>query len=116
LALLKNKKANKVARKRLKRASVLLSANKKEEFYVEISQVLWGYMSDKFHIPLAQLSMDTVAMRLKEKQLSDEAIQDFVATLDQCEYARFAPGDSSQLMHHLYDLSHQFITKIEKKS
>lgn len=116
LALLKNKKANKVARKRLKRAAVLLSTNKKEEFYVEISQVLWGYMSDKFHIPLAQLSMETVAMRLKEKQLTDEAIQDFVATLEQCEYARFAPGDSSQQMHHLYNLSHQFITKIEKKS
>lgn len=116
MAQVRNRRANKVARKRLKKAQKLLQNNEKEPFFVEISQVLWGYMSDKFHIPLSQLSMETVETKLKEKQLSDEAIQDFLTTLNQCEFARFAPGDSSTLMNEMYQLSLQFITKIEKKN
>ena len=116
LALHKNKRANRVAKKRLKRANKLLINKEKDAFYVEISQVLWGYMSDKFHIPLAQLSMDSVEERLKGKNIDEESIRDFLATLENCEYARFAPGDSSEMMHNLYNLSLQFITKIERKS
>ena len=112
---MRNRKADKVARKRLKTAEKLLGQNKKEEFYVEISRVLWGYMADKFKIPLAQLSMETVEAKLKEKNLSDESIRDFLDTLNQCEFARFAPGDSSQMMQDMYELSRQFITKIEKQ-
>ena len=113
---MKDRRANKVSRKRLKKAGKLLAENKKEEFYVEISRALWGYMSDKFHIPLAQLSMETVEMKLKEKNLSEESISDFIATLNQCEYARFAPGDSTALMKEMYEASLQFITRIEKKN
>lgn len=112
----RNRRANKVARKRLKTAGKLLGENKKEEFYVEISRVLWGYMSDKFKIPLAQLSMETVETKLKEKNLDQEAINDFLSTLNQCEFARFAPGDATEMMQNMYELSMQFITKIEKKN
>lgn len=115
VAQLRNRRANKVARKSLKKAKVLLATGKEEEFYVEISRALWGYMSDKFHIPLADLSMDTVRNRLCEKGVSEEDIEEFVNTLNECEFARFAPNSGHELMSHLYDLSLQFITKIEKK-
>jgi hypothetical protein len=113
--LLKDKRANKVAKKRLKRAGQLLKAGQKEEFYVEISQVLWGYMSDKFHIPLSQLSMDTVEEKLREKQVNEDDIKEFLETLNQCEFARFAPGDSSQMMSDMYQRAHDFMTKIERR-
>lgn len=115
VVLLKDKRANKVAKKRLKKAGQLLKAGQKEEFYVEISQVLWGYMSDKFHIPLSQLSMDTVEEKLKEKQVNEESVQEFLETLNQCEFARFAPGDSSQMMADMYQRAHDFMTKIERR-
>ena len=115
VALIRDRRANKVARKSLKKAKVLLAACKEEEFYVEISRALWGYMSDKFHIPLADLSMDTVRSRLGEKGVADEDIEEFVSTLNECEFARFAPNSGHELMNHLYDLSLEFITKIEKK-
>lgn len=115
VAHLRDRRANKVARKSLKKAKVLLAAGKEEEFYVEISRALWGYMSDKFHIPLADLSMDTVRSRLGEKGVADEDIEEFVSTLNECEFARFAPNSGHELMNRLYDLSLQFITKIEKK-
>jgi hypothetical protein len=114
IAKLKNKRANRVARKRLKRAHKLLQENKKEEFYIEISQVLWGYISDKFQIPLSELSMESVNTKLKEKNLNEEAIKEFLTTLDTCEFARFSPEDSSQLMNDMYTQTLQFISKIEK--
>lgn len=115
VAQLRNKRANKVALKRLKKAKQLLSTNSEEEFYIEISRALWGYMSDKFHIPMADLSMDTVRNRLSEKGVSETDIEQFISTLDECEFARFAPGDSKELMSNLYNSSLQFITQIEKK-
>ena len=115
VTLMKDRRANKVARKRLKKAGQLLHAGQKEDFYVEISQVLWGYMSDKFHIPLSQLSMDTVEEKLKEKQVDEESVKEFLETLNQCEFARFAPGDSSQMMNEMYQRAHDFMTKIERR-
>lgn len=111
----KDRKANKVARKRLNKAQKLLHENKPEEFYIEISKALWGYMSDKLRIPLSQLSLDSVETKLREKKLDEEAIREFLDTLQQCEFARFAPGDSTQLMKEMYEKTLSFITKIEKK-
>ena len=116
IVMTKDKKAKKVAKKRLKKANLLLNESKKEAFYIEISKVLWGYLSDKFHIPLSQLSMESVEARLKEKNLNEEAIRDFLSTLHQCEFARFAPGDNSRLMKEMYDLTSAFIINIEKKN
>lgn len=115
IVMMRDKKAKKVAKKRLKKASILLNENKKEDFYIEISKVLWGYLSDKYHIPLSQLSMESVEARFKEKGLEKESVDEFLATLNQCEFARFAPGDSSQLMKEMYDLTSDFIIKIEQK-
>ena len=112
----KNRKANKTALKRLKNAKKLLDTHKKEDFYVEISRALWGYMSDKFHIPLAQLSTETVEVRLLDKGVPQEQIGEFTDTLAQCEFARFAPvGDSAQIMQDMYEKTLLFITKIEKQ-
>jgi hypothetical protein len=115
IAVRKNRKANKTALKRLKNAKKLLEASKKEDFYVEISKALWGYMSDKFHIPLGQLSTETVEVRLLDKGVPQEQIGEFINTLNQCEFARFAPtGDSIQIMQDMYEKALIFITKIEK--
>jgi hypothetical protein len=115
IAATKNRKANKIALKRLKNAKKLLDALRKEEFYVEISKALWGYMSDKFHIPLAQLSTETVEGRLLDKGVPQEQIGEFINTLAQCEFARFAPSDNNaQIMQDMYEKAILFITKIEK--
>ena len=46
VAKVKTKKANKVATKRMKQAGKLLSENKVNEFYDEVLNALWGYISD----------------------------------------------------------------------
>lgn len=113
LALVRNKKATKVARKNLKKAREFLKTQEQEAFYTEISRALWGYLSDKFNIPLSDLSMDSVSERLTEKQLSPERISKFIEVLNSCEYARFAPGESSGLMNEIYNESINVISQIE---
>jgi len=113
VAMVRNRKATKVARKNLKIANVFLKSQQREEFYTEVSRALWGYLSDKFNIPLSDLSMDSVRERLSEKNVSEESIDTFIEVLNKCEFARFAPGESTDLMNEIYQESIMFISRIE---
>ncbi|OYT16012.1 MAG: hypothetical protein B7C24_10025 [Bacteroidetes bacterium 4572_77] len=111
--LMKNKNATKVAKKRLKKAKDLLKSGSENEFYNEQGQALWGYVSDKFSIPLAELSLGTAEEKLQEKQVNHEVIKEFIDTLNNCEFARFAPGDKTANMEKVYKQGIQIISKIE---
>lgn len=115
IALLKNRKATKVANKRLKKAKNYLVSKEKDKFYIEISQALWGYISDKFSIPLSDLSMDSVKEALTRQNVADEIISDFIRTLNNCEFARFAPGDESLTMDKIYKEASDIISKTENE-
>lgn len=112
--LVRNKQATKVAKKRLTNAYNHLKINNQNGFYEEFSQALWGYISDKLNIVRSQLSMDTVREMMKSKNVSDDIINEFVELLNNCEYARFAPGDPSKKMDELYQKGIELITKAEK--
>jgi len=114
VAMMRYKKANKVARKNLKTAKKLFEEKNKELFYLEISRALWGYLCDKYHIPVSQLSMENVTAKLIQWGVSEQTINTFVETLQQCEFARFAPGDSSVIMHDLYQKATDFIINTQK--
>jgi hypothetical protein len=113
-SLLRNRKATKVARKRLVNAEKHLKKKEQNEFYAEISQALWGYISDKFMIPRSELSFETVEIALKEKSAAGELVEQFILTLNNCEYARFAPGDVNKKMDDLYQQGIEVITKAER--
>ena len=95
---MKTKKANKVATKRMKLAGKLLSENKKDAFYDEVLKALWGYISDKLSIPVSRLSKDNIEEKLRNHGVSEELIKEFLNALNDCEFARFAPGDENQAM------------------
>lgn len=113
--LMKNRKATRIAKKRLTKASVFLKEKKQEEFYIEISQALWGYLSDKFGIPLAELSVDSVHQALVKKKVSEDIIRQFIETLNNTEYARFAPGEKTFIMEKIYQEAMEIITRIERE-
>ena len=60
IALVRTKKANKIATKRLKIAQKYLGEGEKEKFYDEVLKALWGYFSDKLNIPIANLTKDKI--------------------------------------------------------
>ena len=111
--LMKNRKATRVARKRLRKAAEFLKGKEEADFYEEISQALWGYLSDKFGIPRAELSIDSVKEALKGKQVSAEMLNQFISTLNDTEFARFAPGDKTMKMDEIYGKAMEIIEKIE---
>lgn len=113
IAALRTKKANKVAVKRLKVAKKFLKENKKSEFYDEILKTLWGYMSDKLSIPVSQLSKDNIAVELEKKGVEAELIAEMNNVLNECEFARYAPGDAGEAMDKVYKMSIEAISKME---
>jgi len=113
--LMRNRKATKVARKRLKKGFVFMKNNQPNEFFEENTNALWGYLSDKFSIPRATLSRETAAERLSEKGVSEEYIKEIVGIIDDCEFARYAPAkDKHDNMESIYYNSINIISKIEQ--
>ena len=113
VARVKTKKANKVATKRMKLAGKLLAENKKNEFYDEVLKALWGYISDKLSIPVSQLSKDNIEAELIKYGVSTELIQEFIEALNQCEFARYAPGNENEAMDKVYTSAINVISKME---
>ena len=113
VAKMKTKKANKVAARRMKLAGKLLADGKKNEFYDEVLKALWGYISDKLNIPVSQLSKDSIETRLSDRGVSEELVKEFIGTLNECEFARYAPGDESEAMDKVYNAAVEIISKME---
>lgn len=113
IAKMRTKKANKVAVKRMKLAGRLLSENKKDAFYDEVLKTLWGYISDKLNIPVSKLSKDNIEEKLTNYGVDDDLIRNFIDALNECEFARFAPGDENQAMDNVYATALEVISKME---
>jgi hypothetical protein len=110
---LRNRKARKMAQRRLTEAKKYLAAKKREEFYAELSRALWGYIGDKLGIPPANLSLDTVRSTLESHQVPPETVSSLAATFEQCEFARFAPSADSVEMESAYRKAIELISTIE---
>lgn len=114
IILLKNKKANKVAQKRLKLAQRLLKEGKKEQFYEEVMKATWTYLSDKLSIPVSLLSKDRVEAELINHKVKSIHINQFIEILNTCEFARYAPDSGQQEMGNLYAETIQAISDLEE--
>lgn len=109
----RTKKANKVATKRMKNAGKLLAEKKTEPFYDEVLKALWGYISDKLSISVSQLSKDNIEEELTRYGVSEELIKGFINTLNECEFARYAPGNQNEAMDKVYASAIDVISKME---
>ncbi|WP_439185721.1 BatD family protein [Carboxylicivirga taeanensis] len=114
-SLMKTKKANKVAIKRLKKSAHFLKTGEKEAFYEEVLRALWGYLSDKLTLPLSELSKDNAGEILKQSQVSDEVVTEIMQILDTCEFARYAPASGAGEMDKLYKQTIATISQLENQ-
>lgn len=111
---MKNKKANKVALKRMKEAGKLLADGNCDQFYDEVLKALWGYTGDKLSISSSMLSKDNIEGKLLEHQVPQDVINDFIDILNTCEFARFAPGEEkNQNMDKVFASALDTIGKME---
>lgn len=115
IALVRNKKANRVATKRLKTAAGFMKQNNNEAFHEAILKAFWGYLSDKLSIPVADLNRESATKRLSERGVSEEVIHQFVDVVEQCEFARYAPAGGSEARHELYKKAEMTMGQMEKQ-
>lgn len=110
----KLKRANKVATKRLRKASRLMFAGRNSEFYDEVLRALWGYVGDKLNMPVEQLSRENIEEKLSSRGVDNETVSKFMSALDECEYERYAPGDVSGNMSRTFESAMTAIMEIEE--
>ena len=113
IVLMRNRRANKVAKRRLKRAENYLKKHDKSNFYNEVLQALWGYFSDKLSIPGANLTRSNIGAELSRYGVDETLIERFIKILDTCEFARYAPVESSVAMDEIYQEASDAIGKME---
>jgi len=113
IVLVKNKRASKIAQKRLKTALKFLKIGKKDEFYEEILKGIWNYLSDKLNIPIASLTRETIISELNKKEIDQSLIEQLIDILNSCEFARYAPQSGQQEMGDLYSDAIKIIEQLE---
>jgi len=114
-SLIRSRKAGREATRRLKSARKVLAAGNTETYHAEVSRALFGYISDKLHIPPAELTFDTVGNVLRGRSVRDEVIGRLHSCLERAEFARFAPGaDSREARLDLLDAAAEAIDEIER--
>ena len=61
----------------------------------------------------SRLSKDNIEEKLRNHGVSEELIKEFLNALNDCEFARFAPGDENQAMDKVYSSSIEVISRME---
>lgn len=115
LKLVKNKRANKIARMRLKVAMRMLKEDNADRFYEELMKGLWTYLSDKLSIPVAELTKEKVSVELNQRGVADDLISNCTEVLNECEFARYAPSAGQQQRDQLYKTTVRLIGELENE-
>lgn len=113
ISIVRNRKAGKVAIKRLLSASACLKNEEIDQFYEEILKAIWGYLSDKLSIPVSDLTQNNAIAALAEFGIEEDKIKDLSRILDTCEFARYAPSSSNAEAASVYDDASRFIKSVE---
>ena len=109
--LIKGKRANKMAVKRFRIAEKYMREQDRRAFYEEMLRALWGYLGDKFNIPVADLTREVVREELSRRGALVEA-ESIIAVIARCEEAQYSPAASAE-MKDIYEEGVDAISKIE---
>lgn len=106
-------RANRVATKRLRLALREMQQHHDEAFHAAVASALWGYMGDKLRIPASALTRDNITEKLTDDGVSPELTKQTIDVLDDCEMARFTPGNADTKMSDLYKRAADVINALE---
>jgi hypothetical protein len=108
----RNRKARKLAEKRLKAASLKLKSED-NGFYDEILKAIWGYLSDKLGVSASELSRERISSELNSKNIDQDTLKSLWKILDDCEIARYASGSADKNM--IYQDTFRMISVLQEK-
>lgn len=110
----KNKKANSVALRRLKKAKSYMTSGNETGFYEEMLRALWGYMGDKLAITVSDLSKERLREEFNRRNVTTENGEEFLNLISECEMAQYSPSGSIE-MERAYNTALDLIGKLELK-
>jgi hypothetical protein len=113
ISIVRNRKARRIAVRRLRAASACLKNDELDIFYDEILKAIWGYLSDKLNIPVSDLTRIRAVETLSDKGVDNEQIKNMNEILDACESARYSPSAKGSQAMEIYDGASQFIRSVE---
>lgn len=115
ISALRSRKAGKIAAKKLAKARKMMESGNEETFYDEMLASLWGYIGDKLKMPTSELSRDNISAQLEERGIDKEIISRWLALVDECEFAKYAPSAVSGGMNGIYENGVKIINLLESK-
>lgn len=110
-----SRKAGKTATKRLREAERLRRLHKKDEFYDEVMRALLGFASDKLRITTLELTKDNLSEQMLAHGVDQGLVDKYLGVVEQCEYARFAPGDAALTIKKVYNEAFESIVQLDAK-
>ena len=113
-ALMRGRSAGKRALKRFKKAESDMNAQNEKEFYAEMLRALWGYISDKLNIPQSQLTKENILDKMIARGISSEAADEYLKVISECEFAQYAPVQTS-MMKEIFERASRLVIEIESK-
>ncbi|MDO9260950.1 MAG: BatD family protein [Flavobacteriaceae bacterium] len=108
----KKRRAEKLAKKYLSTAKKELG--KKESFYIALEKALHNFLKSKLAIETAEISQDKITEILIEKGVAKASIDDLIAVLNDCDFARYTPL-SNVKMKEEFDRAVEIIAVIDKQ-
>lgn len=113
IAGMRLRKADKYAKRRLKKSEGLLKQGNDTAFFEELLGAIWGYLSNKLNIPVAVLSKDSATRALQEKSVPQDTIEQLFHITDTCEMARYAGISGNYEKGRLYVEALAIITTLQ---
>ncbi len=107
------RKANRSARSRLKKAEKYRKSGNEDRFYEEIGKAIWGYLADKLNIETSSLSREVIPHELSDQGSGEELMKEYSRILDDSEFSRFAPSSEKSDIDKLYNEAVQLIRNLE---
>ena len=104
--------ADKIAVQRLRMSERYMKEQNRHAFYEEMLHAMWGYISDKFNIPVASLTKEKIREELYRRNVAEATAEQFCEVISRSEEAQYAPSASGE-MDEIYAEAVEVISKIE---
>ena len=104
--------ADKMAVQRLRMAERYMNEENRHAFYEEMLRAMWGYIGDKFNIPVASLTKEKIREELYRRNVAEATAEQFCEVISRSEEAQYAPSASGE-MTDIYAEAVEVISKIE---
>ncbi|MBK8500313.1 MAG: protein BatD [Flavobacteriales bacterium] len=109
----RRRRADRVARQRLREAGTALQSGERAAFYSALSRALHGYLSDKFALGVAEVNTHELRERFAPFHGGQALAEDCARLLAACDMARFAPVEDRP-RKELYEEAADLIQRIER--